>query len=227
VSKENFVLEQLNAGTAKNEIITALVRDHGLDLQGAAKLYTDTAQANGFIMSKDDKAKVVAEALTNHTADGTLNRDAAEADVMEKAHVTKLTASSLLKKAAEEANIAWPKATRQARDHDAIADVVKQWHDQGVEEERIKAGLREHYKFTEKNVDAAYRKYGKMAGFLQGGGGDRSAVIDYMVANRGKGRKEWIDGMMKATDCKLATAETRYTMSLYCEDFHKAVTEQS
>lgn len=221
MSKER-ALELLADGKTKNEILTDLVQNAGLDLAAAAKVYNEAATEGGYRVSNEEKASAVAEVFQKHNTENGFDRAAATDELMAAVKITKLAAEGHLRKAAEAAGVEWPKAARQGRDHAAIAHAVKVWHDEGATEESIKAGLMQHYNFTEKGVEAAYRKYGKAAGFIEArAGGDRAGAVQFMFDNQELPRKEWIAKMIEELSCSKATAETRYSIFLYAQDYAK------
>lgn len=223
------ILALLKAGESKRNIVTQLVRG-GMNLEEAVKAYTEVARDNGFILSAEEKAKILAEVYDEYyeayQKNGVWDRENAVKAYMDKAHVSKATATNKLKQLADADGVEWPRAaTRNSRDHDAIAAVVKKWHEDGAPEGSIKAGLMQHYNYTEKGVDAAYRKYGKMAGFLGRDSGARRQVSEFFARHTKTGRKEWIDAMVQEMGCQPATAQTRYAIWLQTSDFMQYMEE--
>lgn len=224
-----LIEKMIDDGKSQLDIITELVRNHECDIASATKAYKDVAKEKGLILNNEQKADATAEVVEQFTKDGVLDRKPAEEALAKVAGINKGTATSRLASYCEENKISFPKASRVKRDLKAVKAAIKAWHEQEVEKERILAGLKEHYGYTDVTALDAYRKFGVELGFLEKRtSSTKEKTIPWFIANSDLDRKACVEKLQKSIEegglnFKKSTAETVYSMHQFAIEYHKQI----
>lgn len=225
-----IIAEGLKAGSAKNVILTSILKNTNLDLQAAAVAYSSVAKDTGYTLSNEEKEKLTNAIGTQFTVEGKLQRKGAEAALAEQGHMSLVAAGARLKAYCDAAKVEYPKATRVKRDMELVKTAVKQWHEQKVDKASIIAGLVQHYQYSETSALEAYRKIGIDLGFIEKrGSGSRQEMVNWFIANADKDKKTVCANMQLDKDkggwgIGKATAEAYYGQYLFAVAYHEAMT---
>jgi len=235
MENKQIVIEGIKRGDSKMKIVCALIRnDAELDTTTAGTLWSKIGTEAKLLMSAKEKDDAVFTGLIPFiTTDAatkvkTLDRSKALGAIIVKfPALDKGMVNSRFKKYCSDNEIELP-ALSNKRDMEAISKVVAEWKVAGHAEPAIKAGLIRDYGYTEKNVDAAYRKIGKELGFISDSGYRTDlAVWCQTPANVTGTKKEVIEKMVDHFGIAPATADFRYTMYLFALDFQKAIISEA
>jgi len=227
MSNESIIIDGIKAGNSKAAVLTALIRnDEKLDLGKAAELFKKVGTDEGLLLDNDTKDKLTVEIATANLDDERVfNREAATAQLVEKAALTKSAASNRLKAWCEDNDVTFPAAVRVGRDMQAVHESYTKWTEDGIDRDGIEAGLVEHFGYTENNVGSAFNKIGKELGFISSGRSDLAAW--FADAENVVGDKAAITAkLMVDTGIAQATADVRYGMYLFALEFVKEVSPE-
>ena len=220
MENKEIVIEGIQNGLSKNEILTKLIRA-GLEMVEANVFYKDVGAESGLLLSAEQKDEKIATILPECVVEGILDRKKAYSALLTDVRMGKGPALKRIKTYAAEHNLQLSKAVHPKRDTSAIESAVKAWHDGGESKEVIEASLIQHFGYTEKNAGKAYNKFGKLIGFITTKATGRVELAKWFnqPSNVEGDKSAIIDRLMSSTGIAKATAETRYGMYLFAVEY--------